>query len=248
MSQEEPISQPARMPFLTARWESLVLLNYACTQALLEPLVPPGTVLDDWNGQHLISLVGFMFRRTRVMGFAIPGHQEFEEVNLRFYVRRTVDSELRRAVVFIRELVPRRAIAAVARWKYNEPYLALPMSHSVSVDPKTGGEARYRWTYRGEPFELWASATGPARPLESASKAEFITEHYWGYTRQRQGGTLEYQVEHPPWLIWAPDSSGFTGVGQVLYGSAFGEILAGQPDSVYLAVGSDVVVHKGRMI
>jgi uncharacterized protein YqjF (DUF2071 family) len=117
-------------PFLTARWESLVLLNYSCAPKLLEALIPAGTQLDTWNGQTLISLVGFLFDKTRLRGIPIPFHQMFEEVNLRFYVRRVVsDAPPRRAVVFVRELVPRAAIAAVARWVYNEPYLAVPMNH-----------------------------------------------------------------------------------------------------------------------
>jgi len=244
----EPITRRPSRPFLTARWESLVILNFACPRSLLEPLVPTGTELDDWNGRHLVSLVGFMFRETRVIGLAIPGHREFEEVNLRFYVRRLVAGERRRAVVFIRELVPKRAIAAVARWRYDEPYLTVPMTHSVSIDPATGGEARYGWKFRHRPFELWASATGPAPPLDSGSKAEFITEHYWGHTRQKAGGTLEYRVEHPPWRVWEAEAFGFTGPGRLLYGQALGDVLAGRPDSAYLAVGSDVTVHAGRLI
>src|SRR6188474_1200737 len=112
-------------PFLTARWEDLVLLNYSCPVEILEPLVPAGTVLDLWDGDALVSLVGFMFKDTRVLGLAIPFHRTFEEVNLRFYVRRIgTDGEIRRAVVFVRELVPRQAIATIARRMYNEPYVA----------------------------------------------------------------------------------------------------------------------------
>ena len=164
----------------------------------------------------------------------IPGHCEFEEVNLRFNVRRSVNGESRRAVVFVRELVPKRAIAAVARWRYDEPYLAVPMSHSVRLDPERGGEARYGWVLSGQRFELWASASGPAQPLEAGSKAEFITEHYWGYTRQRTGGTMEYRVEHPAWRVWEPQASGFTGPARLLYGDALGDVVAGRPDSAFL--------------
>ena len=140
-------------PFLTARWESLVLLNYACPASLLEPLVPPGTTLDTWRGQHLISLVGFLFRDTRLLGLSIPFHRTFEEVNLRFYVRRArADGTVVRAVVFIREVVPKRAIAAIARAAYNEPYLALPMSHRLSLSTTAGGLAEYRWQYPGCTF------------------------------------------------------------------------------------------------
>ena len=208
-------------------------------------MVPKGTELDDWEGQCLVSLVGFMFRDTRVLGLPIPGHRTFEEVNLRFYVRRRVEAEVRRAVVFIRELVPRRAIAAVARLRYNEPYLSVPMDHSVSLDRQAGGHARYSWRFRGEQYTLECSAKGPAGSISQGSKVQFITEHFWGYTRQRDGSTLEYRVEHPSWLVWEPDSYGFHGDAGLLYGDDLGAVLAHAPESAHLAVGSDVVVHQG---
>ena len=130
-------------PFLTARWESLVLVNWECPGRLLEPLVPRGTLLDAWHGRTLVSLVGFLFLDTRLRGIPVPGHRNFEEVNLRFYVRRELpDGTSRRAVVFVRELVPRRAIAW--HWRaalYDEPYRAVPMSHDRDLDPESGGSA-----------------------------------------------------------------------------------------------------------
>lgn len=237
--------------FLTARWESLVMLNYVCPRALLDPLVPAGTELDDWQGQPLISLVGLVFRRTRVLGLAIPGHRTFAEVNLRFYVVRAVAGEVRRAVVFIRELVPRRAVALVARWLYNEPYLAVPMACTGALDPAAGGRVEYVWKFRDQSYALSAVAAGPARLPAVGGEAEYITEHHWGYTRQRDGGTLEYRVDHPRWPVWEPAAYGFTaGPGSTfhirdLYGEGFGDVLAGPPRSAHVAVGSDVVVHRG---
>jgi uncharacterized protein len=236
-------------PFLKAHWEKLVLLNYSCPQELLEPLVPAGTVLDQWNGHTLISLVGFLFRDTKLLGVAVPFHRTFEEVNLRFYVRRTrPDGATVRAVVFIRELVPRLAIATVARAVYNEPYLAVPMRHGLALDADAGGTAEYTWRHNGAPFAIRAAARGAARAFESGSEAEFITEHYWGYTRQRDGGTLEYQVEHPPWRVWQDVEADFTGPAADLYGADFGALLATRPRSAFVAVGSPVVVRKGRRI
>jgi uncharacterized protein YqjF (DUF2071 family) len=235
------------MRFLTARWEHLVLLNYACPRELLEPLVPAGTVLDTWNGEALVSLVGFMFVDTRLLGVPVPFHRTFEEVNLRFYVRRHAP-ELRRAVVFIRELVPRAAIATVARVVYNEPYLAVPMRHAISLRADVGGTVRYGWSHGGADFEIAASASGPAAPLVPGSAAEFITEHYWGYTRQRDGGTLEYLVEHPPWQVWTASRASFTRPAASLYGAEFAEVLAQVPRSAFIAVGSPVAVHHGRRL
>lgn len=235
-------------PFLTTRWESLVLLNYRCPRELLEPLVPVGTELDDWRGESLVSLVGLMFRRTRVMGVPVPGHRTFEEVNLRFYVRRIVAGEVRKAVVFIRELVPRRAIALVARLGYNEPYRSVRMSHTVRLDPRSGGRVEYGWRLGDDHYRMAAAVSGPARPIEAGGKAEFITEHYWGYTRQRDGSTLEYRVEHSRWPVWEPEETRFEGDAERLYGTALGDVLSSPPESAYVAVGSEVTVYRGVRI
>jgi len=236
-------------PFLTARWESLVLLNYACPPDLLDPLVPSGTTLDRWDGAALVSLVGFMFRDTRVRGVPVPFHRTFEEVNLRFYVRRDApEGDVRRAVVFVREVVPRRAVAAVARWIYDEPYVRAPMESDVSLDPDVGGDVEYRWRYADRPFALKATARGRAAPSEPGSEAEFITEHYWGYSRQQDGSTLEYRVDHPRWRVWTAETSAFQGDAEPLYGPGFAEILRGPPRSAFVAEGSDVVVYGGHTL
>lgn len=236
-------------PFLTARWEYLVFLNYRCPADLLEPLVPAGTTLDRWEGNALITLVGFHFRDTLVRGIAIPCHRTFEEVNLRFYVRRTDPyGDIRKAVVFIRELVPRRAIAAVARRFYNEPYLALEMSNANDIEPPEGGLLAYFWSTEGKKFSLMANIGGPPREPAPDSEASYITEHYWGYTRQRDGGTLEYRVEHPRWPVWTPSSFAAEGPMQLVFGDAFAEVLKQSPASAFVATGSDVSVFPGNLL
>jgi uncharacterized protein YqjF (DUF2071 family) len=238
-----------RRAFLTARWEDLVILNYEVPPATLAPLVPRGTELDFWEGQALVSLVGFFFADARVRGLSIPGHRDFEEVNLRFYVRRrTASGPDRRAVVFIRELVPRYAIAAIARLLYNEPYLSVPMRHRSRVDRHRGGDIEYAWRYGGHEFSVSASVDGSAQTLEAGSEAVFITEHYWGYTRQRDGGTLEYEVEHPRWRVWTTPRVTLSGPAATLYGSVFGEVLGRPPRSAFVAEGSPVTVYAGRRI
>lgn len=238
-----------KRPFLTARWESLLLANYTCPPELLAPLVPAGTALDLWQGEALVSAVGFLFRDTRVLGVPVPFHRHFEEVNLRFYVLHTTpDGERRRGVVFVRELVPRRAIATVARVVYNEPYLAVPMSHRVDLDAERGGRVAYGWRHGGAAAELRASAAGPAALAADGSEAAFITEHYWGYTRQRDGGTQEYRVDHPTWRTWTVGDATLDGDVRSVYGPAFAEIVSGPPQSAFLAVGSEVAVYLGRRL
>ncbi|HEX7980960.1 MAG TPA: DUF2071 domain-containing protein, partial [Gemmatimonadaceae bacterium] len=115
-------NRATRSAFLTAEWRWLVMLNYEVPPEVLAPYVPRGTSLDLWQGHALVSVVGFRFIETRVIGVPIPFHRHFDEVNLRFYVRRELPGgEARRGVVFIRELVPKPMIAWVARALYNEP-------------------------------------------------------------------------------------------------------------------------------
>ncbi|HYR11042.1 MAG TPA: DUF2071 domain-containing protein [Longimicrobium sp.] len=233
-------------PFLTAEWRWLAMLNYEVDPALLRPLVPAGTELDAWGGVTYASVVGFMFLDTRVLGIPIPFHRDFEELNLRFYVRRKGPEGWRRGVVFIKEIVPRFAIAAVARVVYNENYVALPMRHRLGIDVQTGGMVEYGWRLRGRWCGVRATVRGPAGRLAEGSEEEFITEHYWGYARQRDGGTVEYQVEHPRWNVWRAESSSLDCDVAALYGPAFAEPLSAPPRSALVADGSAIVVRKGR--
>lgn len=238
-------------PFLTAQWRDLVLLNYEAPEALLRPFVPPGTHLDRYDGRLLASVVGFRFVDTKVLGWSVPFHRHFEEVNLRFYVvRRLPSGECRRGVVFVRELVPKAAIAWLARLIYNEPYQRVRMSHRVIRPDPLGPPTRveYGWTAGRQTCRLAGALRSPPNALERPSEAEFITEHYWGYTGQRDGGTIEYQVAHPPWTTAALETLELSGDVGSVYGAAWRQVLSGPPQSAFYATGSDVAVYPGRRI
>ena len=165
----------AQRPFLTAEWRHLVMLNWRVDPALLEGLVPAGTSLDTSDGSHYVSLVGFLFRDTRVLGVAIPFHRDFEEINLRFYVSRRTGTEVRRGVCFIRELVPRAAIAIMARLTYNEPYVAVPMRHHIEPATTSPNPSRveYGWRMRGQWHGIEATPAGEARTAATDSHEAF---------------------------------------------------------------------------
>ncbi|MGA2053563.1 MAG: DUF2071 domain-containing protein [Opitutales bacterium] len=239
------VNAPAR-PFLTAEWRQLAMLNYVVAPGLLQPRVPAGTELDLFLGHAFVSLVAFRFLGTKVLGLPIPFHRNFEEVNLRFYVRRDTPAGPRRGVVFIREIVPRRAIAAVARWAYNENYVALPMSSEIS---STHGAPQVRYSWRaGNWTHLRLSTAGQSVALAENSAEQFITEHYWGYGTDKKGRTLEYQVTHPPWRTWPVTSATLEGDTEKLYGPTFAASLRRPPDSAFLADGSPVVVYPGQIL
>jgi len=235
--------------FLTAEWRHLAMLSYEVDPALLAPYVPAGCELDAWDGRTLVSVVGFLFLRTRVLGVPVPLHRDFEEVNLRFYVRRKADHGWRRGVVFIKELVPRPAIAWIARAVYGENYVALPMRHVVpGTNVQDPARVAYDWRRDGRWEGVAAVFSGaPVVPADDSEEA-FITEHYWGYTRQKDGNTVEYQVEHPRWGVWRAREASLSCDVAALYGPGFVAALSGRLRTAFVADGSAVVVRRGRRL
>lgn len=231
--------------FLRAEWRNLVMFNYVVDPALLNPFVPAGTELDFFEDRTYVSLIGFEFNRTKVMGFSVPFHRSFEEVNLRFYVRRSSN----RGVVFIRELVPRLAIAVVARIAFGENYSRTVMSHRVSVQPNSEQvQAEFSWGYGENRCAMQIETEGAASVPSNGSLGQFITEHYWGYTAQRDGGSLEYEVQHPRWPVLNAGKARFLGNAAHFYGPEFARSLSRPPDSALFAEGSPVTVFRGRRI
>jgi hypothetical protein len=237
--------------FLTAEWLDLAILNFEINPAVLAPLVPLGTELDTWQGATLVSLVGFQFRNTRVLGIPIPFHRNFEEVNLRFYVRRKTSQGWRRAVVFVKEFAPRRAVAWTAAVFFGENYVTVPMRHRadpVNGDLHAARSVAYWWQHGGCENRLELTTAGPAHAAAAGSEEEFITEHHWGYSGGANRRTLEYRVEHPRWKVRTAREARFEGDVARLYGERFVESLTSPPASAFLADGSPVTVHRGMEI
>ncbi len=228
--------------FLTAGWHNLAMLNFVVDSRLLEPHVPAGTELDFYQDQAFVSVVGFQFIQSTVLGIPLPFHRDFEEVNLRFYVVRRAPEGIRRGVVFLREIAPKWLISVAARWFYNEKYVTMPMRQRVEPP-----RVEYEWLRAGRWNGLSVETCGDALHPVSGSVEEFVTEHYWGYTKQRDGVTMEYEVEHPPWRVRPVSSVRYDCDVEAIYGAAFVPFLR-EPASALVADGSAVIVRRGRRI
>ncbi|KAA5533620.1 DUF2071 domain-containing protein [Taibaiella lutea] len=233
--------------FLKAAWRKLALFNYEVDSAILKPFLPKGTELDLWNNTCYVSLVGFMFLNTRIKGFKIPFHTDFEEVNLRFYVRYNDKGSLKRGVVFIKEIVPKPALTFVANTIYRENYETLPMKHLW--EEKDGKQIiTYSWRKKKK-WHSMTLETGPElREIGQGSEAEFITEHYWGYTQINKDKTSEYEVKHPKWQMYDVQDYTVDVDFAAMYGQQFAFLSGIKPLSVFLAEGSDISVEAGRVI
>jgi uncharacterized protein YqjF (DUF2071 family) len=235
------------MSFLSAEWRKLAIANYSVDPQMLEPYLPYGTELDLWEGHCYVSLVGFMFLDTRLLGIKVPFHVNFEEVNLRFYVKRFEDGTWKRGVVFIKELVPKLALSLVANWVYNENYETLPMSHQW-LEQDTHREVVYRWKKGGQWQSFQVKASLDAQDMPLGSEPEFITEHYWGYARKTPQRTNEYEVTHPRWQVYTVQDYKISVDFKLVYGPDFAALNNMAPASVMLAEGSKITVEPKKKI
>lgn len=219
------------------------MANYEVEPSLLEDRVPQGTTIDFHDGKCFVSLVAFMFLDTRVLGIPVPFHINFEEVNLRFYVKRETKTEVRRGVVFVKEIVPRFAIAFVARAFYGEPYEAWRMSHE-----KTENDLSYAWQKGSSRNQVKVEIGENLGVPGENSHGEFIIEHYWGYTKRGGARCDEYKVEHPKWELFSVDSPEINVDFGNTYGERFSFLSEAKPYSILLAKGSEIAVYKGAKI
>lgn len=233
--------------FLSARWKHLLMLNYAVPAEILQPFLPPFTELDLWQGNAIVSMVGFMFEQTKVFGVKWPLHTSFEEINLRLYVKHFDGKNWKRGVAFVSEIVPKYIITYIANILYNEHYASMPTRHSI-VEKNEELRVKYEWKQKGKWNKLFAVADNNPTLIQPNTEEEFIFEHYWGYNEFNKKTTIEYAVEHPRWEIYPVTFFDADYDIENLYGNAFQPYLSVPPQSVFLAKGSDIIVRKPKKI
>ncbi len=235
------------MSFLKAEWRKLAIANYAIDPAVLQKYIPHKTELDLWNNTCYVSLIGFMFKNTKVLGLKVPFHIDFEEVNLRFYVKYFENNQWKRGVVFIKELVPKSALSFVANAFYDEHYQTVPMSHKWELIDENI-KVTYHWKYNNNEQKISVLAENNLQEILPNSETEFITEHYWGYTKVNESKTFEYEVTHPKWQTYNVKEYEINVDFGLVYGDDFAFLNNLKPNSVMLAEGSEITVENKKTI
>ena len=235
--------------FLSARWEYLAMFNYEVDIAVLQPHLPPYTEIDLFNGKAIISVVGFLFNNTKVMGIKWPGFINFEEVNLRYYIKYFDGKKWRRGVGFISEIVPQFLVAGMANLFYNEHYSTAKMNHTISFENNVL-QATYRWKKKNQDWNsMWLKADTVLHDIHPGSEEEFIFEHYYGYNKLNSKTSIEYSLEHPRWQVYPVKDYKLNCDVEKIYGAAFVPFIENvQPVSVFLAKGSDVQVKMPKKL
>lgn len=235
------------MSFLKAEWRKLAMVNYSINPQVLESYIPKGTELDIWEGKCFVSLIGFMFKNTKLLGLKVPYHINFEEVNLRFYVKRKENGKWKRGVVFIKEIVPKPALTFVANTIYKEHYETLPMQHTWATTNQNRS-VEYKWKVDHTWQSIFVDAHLEPEDIPIGSETEFITEHYWGYSKVNPTKTTEYEVTHPRWMHYPVKSYKIDVDFSLTYGQEFAFLNELKPHSVILAEGSEITVENKTIL
>lgn len=231
--------------FLTARWENLVMANYEVNPEILSPYLPRGVELDFHEGKTFVSLVGFMFKNTQLFNMPIPFLGTFEEVNLRFYVKRIEGNEIKRGVVFINETVPYKAVAWLANKLYKEHYIAIPTKNDIQINANHQ-HVQYGWKVNNKWNEINVKTATESVEMCTDSVEEYIFEHYYGYTKVNPTRTQEYKVNHPKWKVNEVLEYSIDCDFESMYGADFDFLNKEKPLSVIFAQGSAVTVDWKR--
>jgi uncharacterized protein len=231
--------------FLNANWENIIMANYAVAPEVLQPFLPNGVALDLYNGKAYVSLVGFMFKKKKIFKIPIPYFGSFEEINLRFYVKRKDGDIEKRGVVFINETIPYKVVAWMANKLYKEHYTTIPTKHNININ-KDNKQIEYYWKINNIWNSIKVNATLTNEQMPKNSFEEYIFEHYFGYTKIDETNTEEYTINHPSWKTNTINNYEIDCDFEAMYGNPFAHLTNMKPNSIFIAEGSSVSVDWKR--
>ncbi|WP_293871734.1 DUF2071 domain-containing protein [Flavobacterium sp.] len=231
--------------FLKANWENIIMANYEIESEILIPFLPKGVALDLYNGKAYISLVGFMFKNTKLFNIPIPLLGTFEEINLRFYVTRKEGNQTKRGVVFINETIPYKLVAWMANKLYKEHYTVVPTKNDIRSNA-TNQEIEFGWLLNKKWNSIFVEAEIKSEKMKVNSLEQFIYEHYYGYTKIDEQTTEEYQLQHPSWKVHEVVNYKIDCDFKAMYGEPFWVLNHTKPTAVFIAEGSKVAVNWKR--
>jgi len=231
--------------FLSARWENIVMANYDVNSEVLKPYLPAGVEPDFYNNKTYVSLVGFLFKQTSLFSIPIPFFGTFEEINLRFYVKRVEGGTVKRGVVFVNETVPYKPVAWLANKLYNEHYIVIPTKSKI-VNTENTKNIVYEWKINKSWNHIKVNTAIASEEMLPGSAEEFIFEHYYGFTKINSRLSQEYKVNHPRWQVNKVMGFSIECDFKSMYGDDFSFLSNHTPDSVIVAEGSPVTVNWKR--
>lgn len=218
-------------------------MNYIISPEILENYLPAYTIIDYFKGNCFTSLVGFPFRNVEIAGMKIPFYTDFEEINLRFYVKRFDGTTWRKGTVFISEIANKSALKFLANSFLHEKYQTLETRQEIKENSELI-ETKYSWrTWMNWQF-LNLISEKPSESVAEGTEAHFIMDRSSGYQKYDTATTNEYGISHPKWNIYPIRSFDINVDFEESFDSNFPVLNETLPHSVILARGSSVAVKQ----
>lgn len=238
-------------PLYRAEWREIVVISFEIDPKILRSYVPPKTEIDSFEGATFVSLMARVCKNVKPYGWPIVFAKSVEQVQLRFYVKRQTAEGYRRGVCLIRDYVPSKKVSLFLNWmfkhRFNQVRIQRESKNFDKALPDAMPEVEYRW----ETGDVWnhvkVKARSEMRKQEKETKESFVLDHHFGYT-VREGKTYEFFVEYNPWALWDAKSGSFECDTEQVFGRHFVRALKQRPASVFLARGSEVIIHKPTLI
>jgi uncharacterized protein YqjF (DUF2071 family) len=248
-SAKEPAKEPAKVkPFMKAQFADLVAVNFHVDEKILQPLVPPGLELDNFNGEAYVSLVAMMLKGAKVWGLPFSIVPSSAELSLRFYVKHTHADGVEKGTCLIKDYVAGSTAAWFLESQFQSTFSKLKMKQTASGFAKgETPEVEYQWKVDERWNKLRVRARSRIKKTSEGTKVGFILDHF-NYYGRHNGRTLAYRVERPRWDVWDAAQANFTCDVQRLFGKSFVRPLAKRPASVFVTSGSPVTIFKPVVI
>ena len=220
-------------------WQHLLFLHWCVSLETIQARLPPGLIVDTWNGKAYLGLVPFTMRNVRpVWSPSVAGLSHFHEINVRTYVYNIKTGE---PGVWFFSLDAANPIAVViARTLFHLPYYTARMELECSASGRiTYRSKRVVTNGVGVVSNLEYTPTGAVRTAVLGSLDYFLCERYLLYGHDGTALTSG-RVYHTPYPL--QDATLHQLKDDLVEAAGFGRITDAVPAHIAYASGVSVEV------
>lgn len=237
-TQHRPWALPSRRWTWRQSWLDLLFMHWPMPAQILQPLVPPGLRVQEFEGTSYIGVVPFRMAGVMRRPFPdLPGISAFPELNVRIYV----EHEGKAGVWFLSLDATNSLAVWAARTFFHLPYHKAQISFS-----QRDGTFNYALQRKnGHPEfvgQYWPE--GEAYESKPGTLEHWLTERYCLYAIDPRGRLLRSDVHHVPWPLYRAQAK----VQTNSMASCLGLTLPNSEPLLHFSPGLDVVIWNAEVV
>ena len=237
-------------PIFKCEWRDVVALNFDVDPRLLQPLIPPGLRIDQFNDHTLITMMAKNVREFRPYGRSLTLFRSIDEIDLRTYVSWDVDGVTHRGHYKLKNLVSNKMASRVFKFLTGQEQMLVNKKRHTSGFEEARRDALpaadYSWSMEDSKSQFKVKARNAAKKGAENSKEQFVLSQRNRFV-QTSKGTLCFPIRQAPWLVWTASSGSFDCDDELLLGKDFRRYFS-RPKFALLSRGGEVTVSKGRKV